>query len=79
MKAQITVFWMYTMYDISPTTYLIGGVLVAVLDKVPAVCNPSELVPSRPPNGQTCGAYAAEFLKSSFGYLVIPDAAVNCQ
>jgi ATP-binding cassette, subfamily G (WHITE), member 2, SNQ2 len=67
------------MYYISPVTYLIDGVLSAVLNKVPVVCNPSELVSFSPPGGQTCGAYAADFLKSSLGYLVNPDAASDCQ
>jgi len=77
--SQLTVFWKYTMYYISPVTYLIDGVLGAVLNKVPVVCNPSELVSFSPPAGQTCGAYAADFLKSSLGYLVNPDASTDCQ
>src|SRR5208282_4614966 len=62
-SAQITVFWRFTMYYISPVTYLIGGVLSAVMNNVPVVCNPSELVLFDPPSGQSCGTYSADFLK----------------
>jgi len=76
--SQITVFWRFTMYYISPVTYLIGGVLSAVLNDVPVVCAPSELVNFDPPNG-TCGAYAAQYLTTAIGYLVNPDANTDCQ
>jgi ATP-binding cassette, subfamily G (WHITE), member 2, SNQ2 len=77
--AQITVFWRFTMYYISPVTYLIGGVLSAVLNKVPVVCNPSELVTFDAPSGQSCGTYSAEFLSTALGYLVNPNATTNCK
>jgi len=67
------------MYYISPVTYLIGGVLSAVLDKVPVVCSPTELVLFSPPGGQTCGAYAADYLNTALGYLVNANATTNCQ
>lgn len=67
------------MYYISPVTYLIDGVLSAVLNKVPVVCDPAELVAFNPPDGQTCGSYTDDFLKSTLGYLVNPDASANCQ
>ena len=67
------------MYYISPVTYLIGGVLSAVLNNVPVVCDPSELVTYDPPSGQSCGAYSAEFLSTALGYLVNPNATTNCQ
>src|SRR5208282_5618394 len=76
---QITVFWRFTMYYISPVTYLIGGVLSAVLNKVPVVCDRSELVTFDPPSGQSCGVYSAEFLSTALGYLVNPNATTNCQ
>jgi ABC-type multidrug transport system permease subunit len=67
------------MYYISPVTYLIGGVLSAVLNDVPVVCAPDELTHFNPPVGQTCGTYASDFLKSSLGYLVNPNDSSNCQ
>jgi ATP-binding cassette, subfamily G (WHITE), member 2, SNQ2 len=67
------------MYYISPVTYLIGGVLSAVLNDVPVVCNAQEMVHFSPPNGETCGAYAAEFLTTALGYLVNPNATTNCE
>lgn len=67
------------MYYISPVTYLIGGVLSAVLNNVPVVCSPSELVVFDPPSGESCGAYSVDFLKTAIGYLVNPNATTNCQ
>jgi len=78
-QSQLTVFWKYTMYYISPVTYLIGGVLSAVLNKVQVVCNPNELVSFSPPGSQTCGTYAADYLQNALGYLVNPNATTNCQ
>ena len=67
------------MYYISPVTYLIGGVLSAVLNNVPVVCDTSELINFIPPSGQTCGAYAADYLNTALGYLVNPNATTDCQ
>jgi len=67
------------MYYISPITYLIGGVLSAVLNNVPVVCSPSELIIFNPPSGQTCGAYAGDYLNSALGYLVNSNATIDCQ
>jgi ABC-type multidrug transport system permease subunit len=67
------------MYYISPVTYLIGGVLSAVLNKVQVVCNPTELATFNPPSGQTCGAYSADYLKNALGYIVNPNATSNCE
>jgi ABC-type multidrug transport system permease subunit len=67
------------MYYISPITYLIGGVLSAVLNNIPVVCTPSELITFDPPSGQTCAAYAADYLNSALGYLVNGNATVDCQ
>lgn len=67
------------MYYVSPVTYLIGGVLSAVMNHVPVVCSPSELVLFDPPSGQSCGAYSADFLNTALGYLVNPNATTNCQ
>ena len=78
-KAQLTVVWRYTMYYISPATYLISGVLGAVLNGVPVVCSPLETAMFNPPSGQTCGAYASDFVGSSLGYLVNPNSTADCQ
>lgn len=67
------------MYYISPVTYLIGGVLSAVLNNVPVICSPNELTHFDPPGGQTCGTYASDFLNHSLGYLVNPSDSNNCQ
>jgi hypothetical protein len=78
-SAQIVVVWKYTMYYVSPVTYLIGGTLSAVLADVPVVCAPTEFVMYSPPGGQTCGSYSADFLNTAIGYLVNPNATSNCQ
>jgi hypothetical protein len=78
-SAQTVVVWKYTMYYVSPATYLIGGTLSAVLADLPVVCAPAELVLYSPPGGQTCGSYSADFLNTALGYLVNPNATSGCQ
>lgn len=75
----MTVLWRYTMYYISPVTYLVGGILSVVLNNVPVVCDPQEMVHFNPPASETCGRYASDFLRNASGYLVNPNATADCQ
>ena len=49
-----------------------------VLHDLPIHCQQSELSTFYPPNGTTCGQYAAEFLRTATGYLVNPDSLSDC-
>ena len=66
-------------YNVSPLFYLGEGVTVDVLQDVPINCDPSEVSIFQPPNGTSCGAYAASFLQSATGYLLNPDSSGSCE
>lgn len=68
--------WRYTLYYISPFTYLVSGILAAGLANTEVVCNPRELVHVQPPNGMTCGEFLGPF--SSFaGVNVINKQSID--
>ncbi|KAL6709778.1 ATP-binding cassette transporter snq2 [Coniothyrium glycines] len=73
------VFWRYWMYYLNPSTYWIGGVLAATLHNTPVRCSMSETAIFNTPAGQSCGAYAADFLMTAPGYLLNPEDSSNCQ
>ncbi|KAF1920055.1 ABC transporter-like protein [Ampelomyces quisqualis] len=77
--AEMPVFWRYWMYYVNPSTYWIGGVLSATLDGIPVQCQESETAIFDAPPGQSCGAYASDFVSSAPGYLLNPQATSGCQ
>lgn len=66
-------------YNVSPLYYWSEGVITNVLHDLPIRCQQSELSIFYPPNGTTCGQYAADFLRTATGYLVNPDSLSDCQ
>ncbi|KAL4799196.1 ABC-2 type transporter-domain-containing protein [Aspergillus venezuelensis] len=72
-------FWRYWIYYLDPFTYLVGGLLTPVLWDVNVTCSDSEYVRFSAPDGQTCGAYMAEFLSSNAGYILNPNATGTCE
>ncbi|KXT14830.1 hypothetical protein AC579_4072 [Pseudocercospora musae] len=76
--SMLPVFWRYWMYYVNPSTYWIGGVLAATLNKVPVQCAESETAHFNAPPGQTCQGYAGDFARTSGGYLLNPDANTDC-
>lgn len=77
--ATLPVFWRYWMYYLNPSTYWLGGVLAATLDGQRVQCTPSETAVFDTPGGQTCAAYARDFLESAQGYLLNPNDTSGCQ
>ncbi|KAJ5475879.1 CDR ABC transporter [Penicillium sp. IBT 31633x] len=79
--ADYPVFWKYWMYYVNPVTWWLRGVLSAVLPDVQIECASLEATHFNPPPGQTCNAYAGNFVDSiaKAGYLVNPDATADCQ
>ncbi|KAF5860488.1 hypothetical protein ETB97_001438 [Aspergillus alliaceus] len=72
-------FWKYTMYYVTPFTYWIGGVLMAVLRGMPVICDSSELTIFESPPNMTCGEYAGPWLaEHGVGYLSNPDDTSKC-
>lgn len=66
-------------YNVSPLYYWSEGMMTDVLHDLPIHCQQSELSIFYPPNGTTCGQYAADFLQTATGYLVNPDSVSDCQ
>jgi len=56
-----------------------GGFLGATLHGLPVKCKPTDLTLFNPPFGQTCLEYAGEWIASSGGYLVDPNAMADCK
>ncbi|KXG50355.1 CDR ABC transporter [Penicillium griseofulvum] len=78
--ADYPVFWKYWMYYVNPVTWWLRGVLSAVLPQVQIECTSLEATHFNPPPGQTCSAYAGDFVNSAkVGYLVNPQATADCQ
>ncbi|KAI2673433.1 hypothetical protein DTO027I6_9237 [Penicillium roqueforti] len=79
--AAYPVFWKYWMYYVNPVTWWLRGVLSAVLPDVQIDCASLESTHFNPPPGQTCDAYAGDFVDSfaKVGYLVNPQATADCQ
>ncbi|EAW11669.1 ABC transporter PeaB1 [Aspergillus clavatus NRRL 1] len=66
-------------YKVSPLFYLGEGVTVDVLQDLPLRCAESEVSIFQPPNGTTCGQYAANFLQQATGFLLNTDSLSDCQ
>ncbi|KAF2636141.1 ABC transporter [Massarina eburnea CBS 473.64] len=66
-------------YKVSPLFYVGEGNTVSVLQDLKIQCDASETSMFQPPNGSTCGEYAANFLKSATGYLINHDSTESCQ
>jgi len=77
--SQMQEFWKYWLYWMNPFQYLIGGLLVFPLWDQPVQCATEELGRFVPPAGQTCGAYMADFLSRTPGYLTNADAVDVCE
>ncbi|KAF2854541.1 ABC transporter-like protein [Plenodomus tracheiphilus IPT5] len=77
--AMMPVFWRYWIYYLMPSTYWIGGVLAATLHGIPVACETAETAVFNAPPGQTCSAYAADFLAQAPGYLLNGDATGSCE
>ena len=77
---QLSVFWRYWLYYLNPSTYWLGGVLAATLNRTPVRCAPAEAAVFDPPPGMTCAQYAGGFVAqvARSGYLVEPDAVARC-
>ncbi|KAL9596515.1 MAG: hypothetical protein Q9219_005736 [cf. Caloplaca sp. 3 TL-2023] len=75
---QMQVFWRYWLYYLNPFTYLLGGLLMAVVGGLSVHCAESDLHSFSPPPGQTCGAYAGSWASSALAQLMDPSATDSC-
>ncbi len=66
-------------YNVSPLFYYSDGVTANLLQDLQIRCTSDEVSVFSPPSGQTCAAYAADFLDTATGYLLNPDSLANCE
>ncbi|KAF2845347.1 BcATRO, ABC transporter [Plenodomus tracheiphilus IPT5] len=77
-KDSLPGFWIF-MYRVSPFTYLVSGMLSTSMAHADVTCAANEYLIMQPPGGQTCGAYLAEFVEATSGYLLDGTATRDCQ
>ncbi|KAG8903275.1 hypothetical protein FRB99_003542 [Tulasnella sp. 403] len=75
----LNVFWRSWLYQLSPYTRVVSGLITTELRGLEIVCRPDELVTFDPPSGQTCQQWAGSFVQSFGGYLVDGNATSACQ
>ncbi|KAF2638892.1 hypothetical protein P280DRAFT_519746 [Massarina eburnea CBS 473.64] len=76
---QIQVFWRYWLYWLNPFTYLLGGLVTAVIQDQPVVCKEGDLLSLSPPANQTCDSYLSSWASSAQVQILNPSATENCQ
>lgn len=67
------------MYWINPFTYLLGGLVTAVIEDLPVVCNEEDLYILSPPANESCGAYLFSWASYAQAQLLNPAATENCR
>ena len=75
---QFPQFWIF-LYRLSPFTYLVEGFLTVGLANTKVTCSAIEYLTMEPPAGETCGAYLAQYLGTTGGYLLDDAATSGCQ
>ncbi|KAL8291564.1 hypothetical protein RQP46_002542 [Phenoliferia psychrophenolica] len=63
---------------ISPLRWFFGALMESSLSPMKVTCAASEVSYFNIPSGQTCQAFAAEFMKTAAGYLTNPDGSGSC-
>uniref|UniRef100_V5EA64 ATP-binding multidrug cassette transport protein n=2 Tax=Kalmanozyma brasiliensis (strain GHG001) TaxID=1365824 RepID=V5EA64_KALBG len=63
----------------NPLYWYVRSMVANILHDLPVVCRREDLAIFDPPQGQTCGAYALQWVQSVGGQLVNPDATSACE
>ncbi|CEP18981.1 hypothetical protein [Parasitella parasitica] len=72
-------FWSSWMYWLDPYHYFIEGLVTNGLDGVPVVCTENSFIKIKPPPGETCGDYMADFFADGgLGYIANPNSTDYC-
>lgn len=71
-------YWRW-LYELSPYTRTLGAMLSVELHGLEIQCNSDEFIRFNPPSGQTCAAWANEFVQGFGGYLANPNDTSDCQ
>lgn len=67
------------LYQVNPIRFAISPLIANVLEGQPVQCAPGEFSVFSPPSGQTCAAYAANYIQQAGGYLADPTSTTSCQ
>ncbi|TFY82670.1 hypothetical protein EWM64_g1346 [Hericium alpestre] len=72
-------FWRSWLYQLDPFTRMLAAMLSTELHGLAIKCQPAEFYSFTPPSGQTCQAWAGEFVNATGGYLDNPDDSAACR
>lgn len=72
-------FWRSWLYQLNPFTRVLAAALSTELHGLEIRCKPDEFAVFSPPSGQTCSAWASDFVNVAGGYLNNPNDTENCQ
>ncbi|TYJ57551.1 hypothetical protein B9479_001633 [Cryptococcus floricola] len=64
---------------LSPLRYLFSALMTSGLSNLELHCRDADLLTFNPPDGQTCGDYAANYIATTSGFLLDADATTSCQ
>ena len=67
------------LYYLDPYTRVMGAMITTELHGLKIQCKPDEFAVFNPPDGQTCSAWAGEFVSAFGGYLDNADSTSACR
>ena len=67
------------LYYLDPYTRVMGAMITTELHGLKIQCKPDEFAVFNPPEGQTCSAWAGEFVSAFGGYLDNADSTSACR
>ncbi len=77
-KATLPAPWSGLIYA-NPLYWYVRSMVANILHDLPVRCRQEDLAVFDPPQGQTCGAYALQWIQSVGGQLLNPDANGACE
>jgi len=72
-------FWRSWLYQLVPYTRFVAAMVSTELHGLVIRCNSDEFAVFQPPSGQTCKAWAQDFVDAFGGYLDNPNAVNSCR
>ncbi|KAI0064587.1 hypothetical protein BV25DRAFT_1869256 [Artomyces pyxidatus] len=72
-------FWRSWLYQLDPFTRMLAAMLSTELHGLNITCKPEEFAVFNPPSGQTCAAWANDFVNAVGGYLDNPSDSSSCR
>ncbi|KAF8511207.1 ABC-2 type transporter-domain-containing protein [Gautieria morchelliformis] len=76
---QLAHFWKSWLYQLTPYTRVLSGMLSTELHGLTIACQGDEFAVFNPPSGQTCQTWAGQFQQIAGGYLDNPSATELCR